>query len=191
MSLYNINLNGAASADAAQASALDLNGANGLPHIGPGGVVDLSGLDGAANYHLMNGLDLDMSLPMDMDLDLGQEASNFNTMASQEQRQGGGIGGDAAAQMQDQGMLGASATGTYTSQSQQQEDVKMTGAGAGPLPTGFGMSVAQSTSTLTEFTKRRNWSQRIIEELKDFLHILTPDGRILYVSPSCKAMTGY
>src|SRR5450432_3994389 len=51
----------------------------------------------------------------------------------------------------------------------------LSGAGAGPLPTDFG---AQSTlsggSTLTEFTKRRNWPQRVVEELKDFLHILTP-----------------
>ncbi|TVY56978.1 Cutinase gene palindrome-binding protein, partial [Lachnellula cervina] len=69
---------------------------------------------------------------------------------------------------------------------------QMTGAGAGPLPTSFG---AQSTlsggSTLTEFTKRRNWSQRVVEELKDFLHILTPDGRILYLSPSSNHLTGY
>jgi PAS domain S-box-containing protein len=71
-------------------------------------------------------------------------------------------------------------------------DKHLTGAGAGPLPTGFG---AQSTlpggSTLTEFTKRRNWSQRVVEELKDFLHILTPDGRIVYLSPSSKQLTGY
>ena len=68
----------------------------------------------------------------------------------------------------------------------------MTGAGAGPLPTGFGApSLNPSGSTLTEFTKRRNWSQRVLEELRDFLHILTPDGRILYVSPSCKALTGW
>ncbi|KAF4635008.1 hypothetical protein G7Y89_g3088 [Cudoniella acicularis] len=71
-------------------------------------------------------------------------------------------------------------------------DKQMTGAGAGPLPTGFG---AQSNlgggSTLTEFTKRRNWSQRVVEELKDFLHILTPDGRIVYLSPSGKHLTGY
>lgn len=53
------------------------------------------------------------------------------------------------------------------------------------------MAAPTNTSTLTEFTKRRNWSQRIIEELKDFLHILTPDGRILYVSPSCKHITGH
>lgn len=72
------------------------------------------------------------------------------------------------------------------------QDSTMTGAGAGPLPTGFGApSMNTSGSTLTEFTKRRNWSQRVLEELRDFLHILTPDGRILYVSPSCKALTGW
>ncbi|KAF2017646.1 hypothetical protein BU24DRAFT_343348 [Aaosphaeria arxii CBS 175.79] len=72
------------------------------------------------------------------------------------------------------------------------QDASGTGAGAGPLPTGFGApSLNPSGSTLTEFTKRRNWSQRVLEELRDFLHILTPDGRIIYVSPSCKALTGY
>ena len=71
-------------------------------------------------------------------------------------------------------------------------DVQMSGAGAGPLPTGFGTQASiGGGSTLTEFTKRRNWSQRVLEELKDFLHILTPDGRILYVSPSSKSLTGY
>ena len=67
-----------------------------------------------------------------------------------------------------------------------------TGAGAGPLPTGFGAQpTTNGGSTLTEFTKRRNWSQRVLEELKDFLHILTPDGRILYASPSVEQLTGY
>lgn len=64
--------------------------------------------------------------------------------------------------------------------------------GAGPLPTGIGTQLtATAGSTLTEFTKRRNWSQRVLEELKDLLYILTPDGRMLYVSPSAKALTGY
>ena len=68
----------------------------------------------------------------------------------------------------------------------------MSGAGAGPLPTGFGLqSTLSGGSTLTEFTKRRNWPQRVVEELKDFLHILTPDGRIVYISPSGKQLTGY
>jgi PAS domain S-box-containing protein len=70
----------------------------------------------------------------------------------------------------------------------------MSGAGAGPLPTDFGAPSSRDSggnSTLTEFTKRRNWSQRVLEELRDFLHILSPEGRILYVSPSAKALTGY
>jgi PAS domain S-box-containing protein len=68
----------------------------------------------------------------------------------------------------------------------------MSGAGAGPLPTGFGaQSIIGGGSTLAEFTKRRNWAQRIVDELKDFLHILTPDGRIVYISPCAKDLTGY
>jgi PAS domain S-box-containing protein len=66
------------------------------------------------------------------------------------------------------------------------------GVGAGPLPTDYTASATQhSTSTLTEFTKRRNWSQRVLEELKDLMYILTPDGRILYISPSAKLLLGY
>ena len=71
-------------------------------------------------------------------------------------------------------------------------DLDPNAVGGGPLPAGFGVPVSQSgTSTLTEFTKRRNWSQRVLEEIKDMLYILTPDGRIVYVSPSTKALTGY
>ena len=96
-----------------------------------------------------------------------------------------------------------SSTEAQNAQSQQQQtnndgndatsaNNNMSGAGAGPLPTGFGAQANMNGgSTLTEFTKRRNWSQRVLEELKDFLHILTPDGRILYVSPSSKVLTGY
>jgi len=78
--------------------------------------------------------------------------------------------------------------------SNETQNAVMSGAGAGPLPTDFGAPSSRDSggnSTLTEFTKRRNWSQRVLEELRDFLHILTPDGRILYVSPSVKALTGY
>lgn len=71
-------------------------------------------------------------------------------------------------------------------------DTSMSGAGAGLLPTGHGLRLpSNSGTTLTEFTKRRNWSQRIVEEIRDFLHILSPDGRILYVSPSTQSLTGY
>ena len=72
------------------------------------------------------------------------------------------------------------------------QDVSIPGVGAGPLPTGFGVQLpANVGSTLTDFTKRRNWSARVVEEIKDFLHILTPDGRIMYVSPSAKYLTGH
>ncbi|KAF2664024.1 white collar-2 [Microthyrium microscopicum] len=64
--------------------------------------------------------------------------------------------------------------------------------GAGPLPTGFGVPPAPGTgSTLTEFTKRRHWSRQILAELKDLLIILSPDGRMQYVSQSCKELTGH
>jgi PAS domain S-box-containing protein len=71
------------------------------------------------------------------------------------------------------------------------DNVPSNNAGAGPLPTGFAVQNNSSGSTLTEFTKRRNWSQRVLDELKDLLYIVTPDGRLLYVSPSAKALTGY
>ncbi|KAF3764625.1 hypothetical protein M406DRAFT_91348 [Cryphonectria parasitica EP155] len=46
-------------------------------------------------------------------------------------------------------------------------------------------------STLTEFTKRRNWPAKVVEELKDLLMILDQDGRIRHCSPSVSALTGY
>jgi PAS domain S-box-containing protein len=50
---------------------------------------------------------------------------------------------------------------------------------------------ATGGNTLTEFTKRRNWPAKVVEELKDFLQILDAHGRIKYVSPSVTAVTGY
>ncbi|QIW97034.1 hypothetical protein AMS68_002552 [Peltaster fructicola] len=146
---------------------------------------DLSMLD--QNAALLD--DLDMSLPMDLDVDLSQVSADPNPFAGLQAQNGLGldqnqsfsVGADSSVN----GLYGA------TPGSMQQQDVSMSGAGAGPLPTGFGLAPQNSSSTLTEFTKRRNWSQRIIEELRDFLHILTQDGRILYVSPSCKNITGH
>ncbi|KAM0719802.1 hypothetical protein Q7P37_003936 [Cladosporium fusiforme] len=161
---------------------------------------DLSLLD---QTDLMGGpLDLDMSLPMDLDMDLsgtGADPNAFNNSSMPP------VDNAISTQPQDPHLLGTSAADANNGfgapngqamqqqslqQQQQQDDIPMSGAGAGPLPTTHGMQQAPQ-STLTEFTKRRNWSQRIIEELRDFLHILTPDGRILYVSPSCRAITGY
>ncbi|POR34486.1 Cutinase palindrome-binding protein [Tolypocladium paradoxum] len=64
--------------------------------------------------------------------------------------------------------------------------------GAGPSPPGsFPQSSLSSGSTLTEFTKRRNWPAKVVEELKDFLHILDANGRIKYASPSVLGVAGY
>lgn len=162
-----------------------------------GSAPDLSLLD---QTDLMeNPLDLDMSLPMDLDMDMSASVANQNgfngtgvpvdNAVSSRPLESGMLGSTSNA---NSGFPGATDEQSFQQNQQQQEDAKplMSGAGAGPLPTTHGMQNS-SQSTLTEFTKRRNWSQRIIEELRDFLHILTPDGRILYVSPSCRSITGY
>ncbi|KAK0664578.1 putative white collar 2 protein [Cercophora samala] len=70
------------------------------------------------------------------------------------------------------------------------------GPGAGPLPvatlgSGSGGGGSNSTAnTVTEFTKRRNWPAKVVEELQDFLHILDANGRIKHVSPSVERLTG-
>ncbi|KAG4035087.1 hypothetical protein MFRU_002g04340 [Monilinia fructicola] len=71
-------------------------------------------------------------------------------------------------------------------------DTQIAEIGAGPLPAGFGTQPSlPSSSTVTDFTKRRNWPQKVIEEIKDFMHVLTPNGKIVYASPSCQSLTGY
>ncbi|KAH7138358.1 hypothetical protein B0J11DRAFT_514203 [Dendryphion nanum] len=136
-------------------------------------IVDLSTEEGA---RLVPGLDVDlMGMGVQMDPE-GQETASFAPFNTSQQQQ-----------LQS----GLSADGTGDAFALAQEAL-LTGVGAGPLPTGFGApNMNTSGSTLTEFTKRRNWSQRVLEELRDFLHILTPDGRILYASPSCKSLTGF
>lgn len=65
--------------------------------------------------------------------------------------------------------------------------------GAGPVPaTSFASpSSLPASNTLTEFTKRRNWPAKVVEELKDILHILDANGRVKHVSPSVLPLTGY
>ena len=64
--------------------------------------------------------------------------------------------------------------------------------GAGPVPAGsFAQMNLAGGSTLTEFTKRRNWPAKVVEELRDFLQILDANGRIKYASQSILTLTGY
>lgn len=76
-----------------------------------------------------------------------------------------------------------------------------TGPGAGPHPTtdfenGTGTSNSSSGSgphgnTLTEFTKRKNWPAKIVEELCDLLLIIEPNGRIRFASARLTDLLGY
>ncbi|KAK4191867.1 putative white collar 2 protein [Podospora australis] len=52
-------------------------------------------------------------------------------------------------------------------------------------------AAASAENTLTEFTKRRNWPAKVVEQIQDFLHILDENGRIKHVSPSVERLTGY
>ncbi|KAL2173506.1 uncharacterized protein P884DRAFT_90561 [Thermothelomyces heterothallicus CBS 202.75] len=66
------------------------------------------------------------------------------------------------------------------------------GTNAPREPLGPGNQGNQSNqNVLTEFTKRRNWPARVVEELQDLLHILDANGRIKHVSPSAERLTGY
>jgi len=64
-------------------------------------------------------------------------------------------------------------------------------AGAGPLPTGWGQQNQNNGSTLTDFTRRRNWSKVVLEQIKDLYIVLSPELRMQYISPSSSALTGY
>ena len=64
--------------------------------------------------------------------------------------------------------------------------------GAGPLPPGsFAQMSLSGGTTSTDFTKRRNWPAKVVEELKDFLHILDANGRIKYASSSILSISNY
>jgi PAS domain S-box-containing protein len=58
----------------------------------------------------------------------------------------------------------------------------------GPQPDDQGIQKS-ATSAVTDFTRRRNWTQRILEEMKDMLLVLSSDGRILYASPATGPVT--
>lgn len=75
-------------------------------------------------------------------------------------------------------------------QQQSQQGTFFSGAEMGSLAIPDGEQQAYQ-SEVDDFTKEQGWSQSVLEELRDFLHIITPDGRILYVSPSCRSITGY
>lgn len=58
-------------------------------------------------------------------------------------------------------------------------------------PTGLGALTTFGGAHLTDFTKRKNWPLRILGELKDFLHVVSPTGKFLFCSPSSHEMVGF
>ncbi|KUL84665.1 hypothetical protein ZTR_06730 [Talaromyces verruculosus] len=57
-----------------------------------------------------------------------------------------------------------------------------------PDDSGFQKS---ATSAVTDFTRRRNWTQRILAEMQDILIVLSSDGKVLYCSPAIQPITKY
>nr|CAG8550563.1 6110_t:CDS:2 [Entrophospora candida] len=64
-------------------------------------------------------------------------------------------------------------------------------SGSNSSASAINSTATTATSNMTEFTKRKNWSQKIIEELKDFLHVISPTGKLMYCSPSSTELVGY
>lgn len=48
---------------------------------------------------------------------------------------------------------------------------------------------ASSAATAMDFTKRKGWPLRVMDELVGFIHVLDLDGRILYTSPNVTELT--
>jgi PAS domain S-box-containing protein len=48
-----------------------------------------------------------------------------------------------------------------------------------------------SNSGPPEFTRRKNWSQNVLEELRDVIHVLSSDLNVLYCSPASREFLGY
>lgn len=63
--------------------------------------------------------------------------------------------------------------------------------GADPAQEPLGAGNQNQPNGVNEFTKRPNWPARVVEELRDLLHIFDAEGRIKTVSPSAEHLTGY
>ncbi|KAL2018552.1 hypothetical protein VTK56DRAFT_594 [Thermocarpiscus australiensis] len=82
--------------------------------------------------------------------------------------------------------------GGATEQSSFCDETRDSMSGADPPPReGPGSGTPSTPSSVTEFTKRRNWRAKVVEELQDLLQILDANGRLKYVSPNAEHLTGY
>lgn len=136
--------------------------------------------------------DPSMSMNLDNPDEPGMSAASFNPAAAvPTSPQHAGAGGVMSQAQTQPGASGAMDVMPRYQPNPGDENVP----GAGPPPmSSFGMTQPAALpggSTLTEFTKRRNWPAKVVEELKDLLMILDQNGRVKHASPSVCALTGY
>ncbi|BGP37804.1 white collar 2 type of transcription factor [Rhodotorula kratochvilovae] len=49
----------------------------------------------------------------------------------------------------------------------------------------------KASSTTSLFTTRKNWSEHLLEEIQDFMHVLSPTGNFIFASASAQDLVGY
>ncbi|KAL2799518.1 hypothetical protein BJX66DRAFT_333000 [Aspergillus keveii] len=65
------------------------------------------------------------------------------------------------------------------------------------LPRALGLDFGIQTPSLNQppvtslSEGQQPWPERVLDEVRDLLLLLTPDGRVSYVSPSCRSVTGF
>lgn len=72
------------------------------------------------------------------------------------------------------------------------------GGSAASHPPGLGSSVLKGidpastgSAAANDFTRRKGWSNRVVDELLDFAHVLDPTGKIMYATNSIQSLTGW
>lgn len=155
---------------------------------------DLMALLGDPSMDSAMFFDPSMSMNLDNPDEPGMSTASFNPPAvSPTSPQHAGAGG-VMSQTQTQTQPGAPGAMDVIPRYQPSPgDENVPGAGPPPMSS-FGMNQPAALpggSTLTEFTKRRNWPAKVVEELKDLLMILDQNGRVKHASPSVCALTGY
>jgi PAS domain S-box-containing protein len=130
------------------------------------------------------------SLPMNRDMVDGTYVSTTPQQQQQQQQQLSQLHQQHQQQQQQQHQHGSSA-GLSGDHVFSPDDMSASLHDSGPDPGGNLGSGPGGGSTVTEYTKRRNWAPRTVEEIRDFLHILDADGKVKHVSQSVEALTGY
>ncbi|KAL2848541.1 hypothetical protein BJY01DRAFT_211510 [Aspergillus pseudoustus] len=88
-------------------------------------------------------------------------------------------------------------THQYGLESQDSSAPYGTGMGIQQLPRSLSLEFGVQSSTLNQASAaslaegQLSWPERVLDEVRDLLLLLTPDGRVSYVSPSCRSVMGF